>query len=143
MREQGGDVRCIDNTDLLPRAAHREEIFASATGFVTAIECERIGVAGLILGGGRFTKEEAIDPAVEIVLHKKVGDVVTAGEPLCTVHYNSFERFADARPIITAAYSIGATKPQARSLIHGSDSWQVRWIYYCLTVRPRWDDSRE
>jgi pyrimidine-nucleoside phosphorylase len=117
VREQGGDVRSVDDLALLPRAAHREEILASASGFVTAIECERMGLASVILGGGRFTKEASVDPAVGIVLHKKVGDTVSMGEPLCTVHYNSVERFAEAKPVITAACSIGAKKPPARPLI--------------------------
>jgi thymidine phosphorylase len=51
------------------------------------------------------------------VLHKKVRDAVSAGEALCTVHYNSIERFAEAKPIITASYSIGAQQPQARALV--------------------------
>jgi pyrimidine-nucleoside phosphorylase len=117
VREQGGDLRSIDDLALLPRATHHAEILAPASGFVSTIECERMGMAGVILGGGRLTKEDAIDPAVGIVLHKKVGDTVSAGEVLCTVHYNAVERFAQAKPVITASYSIGAQKPQARPLI--------------------------
>jgi pyrimidine-nucleoside phosphorylase len=115
--EQGGDIRAIDDLARLPRAAYWEDILAPASGFVSAIECERMGVAGVILGGGRFRKEDAVDPAVGIVLHKKVRDAVSAGETLCTVHYNSVERFAEAKPILAASYSIGAHKPQARALV--------------------------
>lgn len=115
--EQGGDLRTIDDLALLPCAAHRENILASADGFISAIECERMGVAGVLLGGGRFTKDDTVDPSVGIVLQKKVGDVVSAGEPLCTVHYNSVERFTDAKPVISAAYSIASQKPQARALV--------------------------
>ena len=53
------------------------------------MQCEQIGTACVILGGGRERKEDSVDPAVGIVLHKKVGDAVAAGEPLCTIHYNS------------------------------------------------------
>jgi pyrimidine-nucleoside phosphorylase len=115
--EQGGDVQTIDDLALLPRAAHCEDILAPSSGFVSAIECERMGIAGVILGGGRFTKEDIVDPAVGIVLHKKVGAAVSVGEPLCTVHYNSVERFAEAKPVISASYSIGGQKPQARALV--------------------------
>ncbi len=115
--EQGGDVRSVDDFARLPRAARQQDIQATASGYVSAIECERMGMAGVMLGGGRATKDDAIDAAVGIVLHKKVGEAVSAGEALCTVHYNSAERFADARPIIAAAYSIGAQRPQARKLI--------------------------
>jgi pyrimidine-nucleoside phosphorylase len=117
VQEQGGDVRSIDDLARLPQAAHRKEIFAPASGFVSSIECERMGIAGVMLGGGRFTKEDTVDPAVGIVLHKKTGDAVVAGERLCTVQYNSVERFAEAEPVIAASYSIGEQKPQARALI--------------------------
>ncbi len=115
--EQGGDLRSVDNLDLLPRAEHRKTIPAPTCGFVTAIQCERLGLAGVMLGGGRLTKEDAIDPAVGIVLHKKVGDTVSAGEPLCTIHYNSVERLAEAEPVISASYCIGEQRPQPRALI--------------------------
>jgi pyrimidine-nucleoside phosphorylase len=115
--EQGGEVQSIDNLALLPQSAYREEVLSAASGFVTSIECERMGVAGVMLGGGRFTIEDSVDPAVGIVLHKKVGDPVAAGEALCTVHYNLPERFSEAVPVIVAAYSIGAQRPQPRSLV--------------------------
>jgi pyrimidine-nucleoside phosphorylase len=115
--EQGGEVSSIDNLALLPQAAYREDVVAPASGFLTSIECERMGVAGVMLGGGRFTKEDSVDPAVGIVLHKKVGDRVSQGEALCTVHYNSAERFAEALPVIAEAYSIGAQRPSERLLI--------------------------
>ncbi len=89
----------------------------TASGYVSAMECERMGMAGVMLGGGRVTKDDVIDAAVGIVLHKKVGDAISAGEALCTVHYNSVERFAEAKPVISASYSIGAHKPRARELI--------------------------
>ncbi len=117
VREQGGDLRAIDDLSLLPQASFRDEILAPASGFLTAIECERMGIAGVMLGGGRFTKEDAVDPAVGIVLHRKVGDAVSQGDSLCTVFYNSAERFAAARPVIVGAYSIGAAKPQPRALV--------------------------
>jgi pyrimidine-nucleoside phosphorylase len=115
--EQGGDVRSIDDPGLLPHAAHCEDILAAASGFVASIECDRVGMAGVVLGGGRLKKEDAVDPAVGIVLHKKVGDAVLAGEPLCTVHYNVARCFAEAQPMIREAYSISAYKPPARALI--------------------------
>ena len=134
--EQGGDVRSVDIHGLdingvavhgedvrsladpaLPRAVHRQQILAPAGGFVSAFECERMGMAGVMLGGGRLTKEDAVDAAAGIVLHKKVGDAVSAGEPLCTVHYNSVERFAEAKPVISDSYCIGAHRPPPRALI--------------------------
>ena len=90
---QGGDVGAIDDPSRLPRARFSMEVASPSSGFVAAIQCEDVGTACVILGGGREKKEDSVDPAVGIVLHKKVGDPVEFGESLCTLHYNS-----DARP---------------------------------------------
>ena len=117
--EQGGDPGAIDDPKRLPQAQHRSPVLSLATGFVEAIQCEQVGIASLVLGGGREKKEDVIDPAVGLVLHKKVGDPVKKDEPLCTVHYNSDARLASAQSLLQQAYRI-AEKPPAvrRPLIH-------------------------
>jgi pyrimidine-nucleoside phosphorylase len=119
IRLQGGNPGVIEDPGLLPRAANKADIQSPASGFVTGFMCEQIGTAGVVLGGGRARKEDAVDPAVGIVIHKKVGDKVSAGEPLCTVHYNSEDRLRQAQPLILASYRI-ASAPllQARPLVH-------------------------
>src|SRR6478736_710816 len=109
IRLQGGNAAVIDDPGLLPQAAQKTDINSPASGFVTAIMCEQIGTAGVLLGGGRARKEDSVDPAVGIMVHKKVGDAVSAGEALCTVYYNSAERLASAAPLIEKSYTIGAT----------------------------------
>jgi thymidine phosphorylase len=71
-----------------------------------------------VLGGGRERKEDRIDPAVGIVVHKKVGDAVHAGEPLCTIYYNSDTRLNEARRLLEEGYTIASQPPVARPLIH-------------------------
>jgi pyrimidine-nucleoside phosphorylase len=116
---QSGNVAAIDDPQLLPQAEHNLEILSSADGFVGSIRCEQLGTAGVLLGGGRERKEDSVDPAVGMIIHKKVGDRVAAGEPLCTVYYNSAERLERARPLIEQSYAItGAPPAQARPLIH-------------------------
>jgi len=115
--EQGGLVAAVDDLALLPHAAHTTTVAATGSGFITAIECERMGVAGVLLGGGRQTKEDLVDPSVGIVLHKKVGDLIQAGETLCTIHYNETMRLNEALPVIKAAYAFGPQKPVARPLV--------------------------
>jgi pyrimidine-nucleoside phosphorylase len=117
VRVQGGDERAVDDFARLPKARHTAKISAARTGFVEAIQCEQVGVASVVLGGGREKKEDAVDPAVGIVLHKKVGDAVRAGEPLCTVHYNDDARFANAKRILDASYTIGERRPEKRPLV--------------------------
>lgn len=119
VRAQGGDERIVDDRSRLPQAKAKTTVVAPKAGFVSAIDCERIGVASLVLGGGREKKEDAVDPAVGLIVHKKVGDGVAAGEPLCTIHYNSGARLVEAQAMITNAYTISAASPaNKRALVH-------------------------
>lgn len=116
---QGGDAGVIDDTSRLPHAQHTLPILSRSNGFVASIQCEHVGVASLVLGGGREKKEDSIDPAVGIVVHKKVGDAVRAGEPLVTIHYNSNARLSEARRILEESYAVATQPPIARRpLIH-------------------------
>jgi pyrimidine-nucleoside phosphorylase len=108
---QGGNADVMDNPNLLPQAQQKADIKSPAAGFVTAIMSEQIGIAGVLLGGGRAKKEDTVDPAVGIMIHKKVGDRVSTGEALCTVYYNSTERFANAAPLIEQSYTIESAAP--------------------------------
>ena len=116
---QGGDQQVVDDPGRLPRAKHALEIVSSRSGYVTAIACEAVGTACVVLGGGREKKEDSVDPAVGIVLHKKVGDRVGAGEPLCTIHYNSEARAARARQLLQESYCVADAPPgHVRPLVH-------------------------
>ncbi len=115
---QGGDTTVVDDPTRLPHARKMLPVASRTAGYVTAMNCELIGTASSVLGGGREKKEDAIDPAVGLVLHKKIGDHVAAGEPLCTLHYNAEQRLGDARHLMEASYTIEPGAPQgARPLI--------------------------
>ena len=116
---QGGDARVIDDAKRLPQALHTMQVTSRNAGYVGSIQCEQVGTACVILGGGRERKEDSVDPAVGIVLHKKVGDRVAAGEPLATIYYNAETKAARARQLIEASYVVADTPPPAkRPLIH-------------------------
>jgi len=116
---QGGDPRSIDDTKKLPQARHTLELAAGKDGYIVSMQCEQIGTACVILGGGRERKEDAVDPAVGIVLHKKVGDRVARGEPLATIHYNDDPRAERAKRLITESCQISDTAPTStRPLVH-------------------------
>ena len=86
---QGGDASVVDDPSRLPQAKYVSEIAAKQSGYIAKIEAEDIGTAAMLLGAGRATKESEIDLAVGLVLNKKVGDYVEAGESLVTVHANT------------------------------------------------------
>jgi len=116
---QGGDLSVIDHPTELPRARCRFDVSSPREGYVTAIQCEAIGTACVVLGGGRERKEDSVDPSVGIVLHKKVGDAVRCNEPLSTVHYNVESRASRARQLIAEAYRISDAPPaEPRPLVH-------------------------
>ena len=116
---QGGDRRVIDDPKRLPNAKHTLDAISSRTGYVTSVDCEALGTATVILGGGREKKEDRVDPAVGLVLHKKAGDRVGKGEPICTIHYNDETRAARAQQLITNSYRIGDAAPaKARAIVH-------------------------
>lgn len=115
---QGGDVRVIDDTTRLLQARQTLKVLSAKSGFVSLMQCEQIGTACVILGGGRERKEDSVDPAVGIVLHKKVGDRVGAQEAIATVHYNSEDRAERARQLIANSIQIADAAPAKRPLIH-------------------------
>jgi pyrimidine-nucleoside phosphorylase len=118
IRLQAGNPSVIENPGLLPRTKYQAHIASPTSGVVTEIMCERIGTAGVLLGGGRERKEDSVDPAVGIIVHKKLGDQVSAAEPLCTAHYNFEERFERAKPLLLESYTIGsASASPARPLV--------------------------
>ena len=115
---QGGSVASIDDTSKLPQAKHTLQVSAARSGFISSMQCEQIGTACVILGGGRERKEDSVDPSVGIVLHKKVGDCVAVGEPLATIHYNAEAKAARARQLIEASCEISDAGPARRPLVH-------------------------
>jgi pyrimidine-nucleoside phosphorylase/thymidine phosphorylase len=117
IRLQGGDAGVVADPSRLPHAKNKAAAITMKDGYVTAIRCEQVGVASMLLGGGREKKEDSIDPAVGIVLEKKVGDRVLAGSVLCTIHYNSDERKSEALGLLADSFVIGPTAPPARPLV--------------------------
>jgi pyrimidine-nucleoside phosphorylase/thymidine phosphorylase len=116
---QGGDPSVIDNPKRLPQAQHKVNFTATQAGFVASMDCERIGTASVVLGGGREKKEDAVDPAVGLFLHKKVGDEVAQGDALCTVYYNSDQRLEEALALLRSGYHLAPVAPETpRILIH-------------------------
>ena len=114
---QGGDSRVVYHPELLPEAAITLPVEAPKSGYVTRIVCDEVGICSLILGGGRETKESEIDLSVGLVLRKKVGDYVEAGEPLAVIHANDADRAEQARARYLKACTIAGEAPERMPFI--------------------------
>lgn len=114
---QGGDASVADDVTRLPQAKFRIPVASPISGFVGSITADEIGTAAMILGAGRETKESVIDLGVGIMLHKKVGDPVQAGDTIATIH-SSREEVTDVMNRILEAYQFLKTEPEKPVLIY-------------------------
>src|SRR5271168_422000 len=114
---QGGDPRVVEEPQRLPQPRSHAEVPSHSTGFVRATNCENLGIALAILGGGREKKEDRIDHAVGLEFHARIGDRVEKGQPLATIHYNADAKLAEAQALITASYEIGGSPAEKPPLI--------------------------
>src|SRR5438477_3871020 len=101
---QGGDTCVVDDYSLLPQAQNCKEVRSPSNGFLSATNCMEFGIALATLGGGREKKEDAIDHGVGLEFHKRIGDRVTVGETLVTIHYNSGAKLAEASQHIEQSF---------------------------------------
>jgi len=101
---QGGDARVVDRPDLLPRAPVVETLRAPKAGNLSRADARVIGMTAVALGAGRARKGDPIDPAVGVVVHAKVGDRLSAGAPLCTVHASDPRRAQEAIEQLATAF---------------------------------------
>jgi pyrimidine-nucleoside phosphorylase len=106
VKAQGGDNSAVFNTELFPKASLTEEVEAPEDGYVTYIHTDEVGMTSLILGGGRETKDSAIDLSVGIKIHKKLGDTVKRGEALATLYANDPQKLQEAKKRFLNAYVI-------------------------------------
>jgi pyrimidine-nucleoside phosphorylase len=114
---QGGNAQALDKFELLPNATGMREITSPRGGYVSIIDAEDIGIASNMIGAGRDKKEDAVDPAVGIILEVKVGEKVDAGSVLCRLYYTKEDRVEEAADMVEDAFRISAQKPDERELI--------------------------
>jgi pyrimidine-nucleoside phosphorylase len=114
---QGGNPQALDKFELLPNATGMREVVSPRGGYVTSIDAEDIGAASNLIGAGRERREDAIDPAVGIILEVKAGEKVDAGSVLCRLYYTGEERVEEAAEMVEDAFRISGQKPDERELI--------------------------
>ena len=113
---QGGDPEVVDDPSKLPLADSQTPIVAGQSGFVTEMDAEAVGLAALELGAGRRKAEDRIDPAVGIIVRKKPGEMVKAGETVFEIHHNG-TGLAAAMARLSLCFQIGHQPPPAVPLV--------------------------
>lgn len=116
----GGNTDYIDNPSLFEKAKYSLEITADADGYISAMNSERIGNAACMLGAGRKTKEDSIDPAAGLEILAKTGDKVCKGDILATLYTNDEKLFAAAAAEYRAAITLSETCPEVMPIILGN-----------------------
>lgn len=118
IKAQGGSAKAVFDTSLFEKAKIIKAVPAPRSGFISKIEADEVGAASLILGGGRETKESAIDLAVGIILKKKVSDKVSKGETLAYIHAQTVDKYNEAKERLLNAYEFLDIRPVSQKLIY-------------------------
>ena len=116
--EQGGNPEWISDTSLFPKAEHRFEIKAESDGYICSMDAEKIGVASLLLGAGRNTKEDVLDFSAGIILKAKTGDKVAKGETIATLYANDETKFESATQKFNEAVGFSTDPVEKQPLVY-------------------------
>ena len=117
---QGGDPRVTEDLSLLPQAPVRRVVTAERAGIVSGMDTMRLGYIAQGLGAGRRTKEDVIDPAVGFIMHARLGDTVSAGDPLAEIHARKEDDYEQAAAAIRDTVRITDSAPCAHPLIYAA-----------------------
>lgn len=117
---QGGDASflCMERIDELVRVREMTPVYAAEEGYLYAIDTERVGTAAQMLGAGRATKADTIDPAVGLVMKKRIGDYVRKDEPLCMIYSNDPAKTEDSAAMFLSAITISQNKPEHHPMVY-------------------------
>ena len=115
---QGGNTELIIDTDKLPKAKIIHNVIAKENGYISKTDAEKIGSASVVLGAGRVNKEDSIDYTAGIILHKKTGDRIKAGDVIAEFHTNDEKLIAPAEKVFFDALTVSESKPVESELIY-------------------------
>ena len=120
VKAMGGDDSYIDPIKIRELCATRRQVplYPKEEGYLAAMEAVKIGLASQLLGAGRARKEDTIDPAVGLIMHKRVGDRLEKGEPFCTLYVNDETRLEEAIETMYTAITVSQEKPAAAPLVY-------------------------
>ena len=118
VKAQGGDDRYVYDPSLFELGSIKEDLLSDTEGYITNILADEVGIASLLLGGGREKKDDVIDPGVGIIIHKKTSDRVTKGEPIATLFANNADKLKEAKRRLRGAFTIGSEKKEAYRTVY-------------------------
>ncbi|MDE7107219.1 MAG: thymidine phosphorylase, partial [Clostridiales bacterium] len=118
VKAQGGDATLIENTANFKKAKYSHAVKSAVDGYIRKVNTEAYGLASLALGAGRNTIEDKIDYSAGIMLRRKTGDFVQAGEEIATLYANDKTKFAAAEKLLLSATEIQKEKPQYEPLVY-------------------------
>lgn len=114
----GGDPMHLKDPQRLVQVRFKEPLLARSGGYVTSVNAEKIGLAAQVLGAGREKKTDIIDPNVGVVMNKRLGDSVSAGESLAMLYANDDQRLREAEKILGGAVNVGPSQPQSAPMVY-------------------------
>lgn len=114
---QGGDPRALTDFSRLPTARRRIDVPAPRSGFIARLQTDEVGRAAMLLGAGRQRVDSVVDPAVGLVLQKRTGDAIQAGEPIATLYVNDETPLDAARQRLIGAVEFSDAPPKPRPLV--------------------------
>ncbi|MDE6617565.1 MAG: pyrimidine-nucleoside phosphorylase [Clostridiales bacterium] len=118
VKAQGGDVKLIENTENFKKAKYAYAVKSTVSGYICKVDTEAYGLASLALGAGRNTIEDVIDYSAGIMLRRKTGDYIKAGDELATLYANDKTKFTAAEKLLLSATLLQDEKPQDEPLVY-------------------------
>jgi pyrimidine-nucleoside phosphorylase len=118
VKAQGGDAEAVLHPEKIQPSRHTADVVSRNEGYVNRMQCDKIGSAAVLLGAGRFSKEDSIDPITGIMLRRKIGDFVNKNETLATLHYSRSKYLQEALQLVEDSYIIEDDLASSFQLIH-------------------------
>lgn len=115
---QGGNSAWLESPELFPKAKYSQDILSDYTGYIEKIDTEAVGIASVILGAGRETKEDSIDMSAGIILHKKTGEKINKGDVLATLYTCKEDTLSNAEAKLLSSFTFSEKAPEAQPLIY-------------------------
>ena len=117
---QGGEAEMLDRTELFEKAGFSHDVRAAKKGFISRMDTEKCGLAAVLLGAGRAVMDSRIDHSAGILVHKKTGEPVEAGEKLATLYTNDESAFPAAAALYESAVTLSEERPAEQPLIYAA-----------------------